>query len=155
ETTSTRVKKRERSRQRGAAMAEAVVSIPFFIVIFACTLFADRVYTTKIKTLNDSKRAAWTSALKGCSGNGGDNLVEAGGGSQSDMGQAGQLPQTQLTKKGFGGAVGTSDGSAVAPGYIGGQSLSISSTTTVMCNQIPEDGNLVGAAKMLWNLLKS
>src|SRR5262245_3274928 len=97
ETTRTRVNRRSRSNQRGAAMAEAVVAIPFFIIMFACTVFAHRVYSTKIKTLNDSKLAAWTSALKGCEGESGDNLFESGGGSQSDLGQAGQLPQSELS----------------------------------------------------------
>ena len=38
-----------------------------------------------------------------------------------------------------------------ASNSIGGFVSPIKSTTTVMCDEVPEDGNLVGVAKYLWN----
>ena len=45
----------------------------------------------------------------------------------------------------------TVQSSATASNAIGGYVKQISSTTTVMCDEVPEDGNLVGLATYLWN----
>src|SRR5262245_31598672 len=95
-------KQRERRRQRGAAMTEAVVAIPFFIIIFACTVFAGRVYGTKIKTLNNSARGAWTQALQGCEGSEGESPMAAAGGTD-ELDEAEGTNEAAIANKGFGG----------------------------------------------------
>jgi len=148
---------RRRSRQRGAAMVEALVAIPFFVVIFACTMFVGSFYQEKLKTMAESKRCAWDHSINGCNGGCTADTSTAGSGSevQSPGGTGNSktqnAPGSQIMSKDFYQSSFTVKSSATASNAIGGFVKPIQSTTTVMCDEVPEDGNLVGVAKYLWN----
>ncbi len=144
-------------RQRGAAMVEALVAIPFFIIIFAGTMFVGSFYQEKLRTLAESKRCAWDHALNGCQGGcaadtstadpGGDVQPPGGtGNSKTDSAPGSQIMSNAFYQSSF-----TVKSSATASNALGGYVKQISSTTTVMCDEVPEDGNLVGLATYLWN----
>lgn len=143
----------KRRRQRGAAMVEALVAIPFFIVIFALTMFVGQFYQEKLKTIRESKRCAWDHALNGCKG--GCNADTEGTGSGSATQPPGQTgdsqTDSQLTSKDVYQSKFTVKSKATASNVIGGYSRQIESTTTVTCDEVPEDGNPIGIAKYLWN----
>ena len=144
---------RRRARQRGAAMVEALVAIPFFVVIFACTMFVGSFYQEKMRTMAESKRCAWDHSINGCSGGCAADTGVAGSSSQiqSPGGTGNSKTQSQITSKDFFQSKFTVKSSATASNAIGGFVKPIESTTTVMCDEVPEDGNPIGVAKYLWN----
>ncbi len=148
---------RRRRRERGAAMVEALVAIPFFIVIFATTMFVGQFYSEKLRTIRESKRCAWDHSMNGCKG--GCQADTQSGGSGSEVSppdgagdsKANSAPGNQIMSKDFYQSKFTVKSSATASNAIGGYVKNIESTTTVMCDEVPEDGNPVGVAKYLWN----
>lgn len=147
-----------RLRQRGAAMVEALVAIPFFVVIFACTMFVGSFYQEKLRTLAESKRCAWDHSLNGCSGGCNANTGSAGSGSEIQQPGGGTgssktsgSPGSQIMSKDFYQSSFTVQSQTQASNVIGGFVKPIQSTTTVMCDEVPEDGDMVGVAKYLWN----
>ncbi len=142
-------------------MVEALVAIPFFIVIFATTMFVGSFYQEKLRTLRESKRCAWDHSINGCKG--GCQADTAAGGSGAEVNPPGgtgnqktdSAPGNQIMSKDFYQSKFTVKSSATASNAIGGYVKPIESTTTVMCDEVPEDGNLVGVAKYLWNNGKS
>ena len=50
-----------RRDQRGAALVEAVVVIPFFLTILAGVIFVGKMYTTKLEVMRLSKQRAQVS----------------------------------------------------------------------------------------------
>lgn len=147
----------KRRRRRGAAMVEALVAIPFFIVIFATTMFAGRFYQEKLRTIRESKRCAWDHALNGCKGGCQAETTTAGSGAEvQSPGGTGDTktdssPQSEIMSKDFNQSKFTVQGKATASNIIGGYVRNIESTTTVMCDEVPENGDPVGIAKYLWN----
>lgn len=146
-----------RLRRRGAAMVEALVAIPFFIVIFASTMFVGGFYQEKLRTMAESKRCAWDHSINGC--NGGCAAETGSAGSSSDVtppngtgnGKTQTAPGSQIMSKDFYQSKFTVKSSATASNVLGGYSKPIESTTTVMCDEVPENGDLAGVAKYLWN----
>src|SRR5262245_11774256 len=86
--------------KRGAAIVEGLVAIPFFIIIFAATMFISRFYNEKLRTVASSRAQAWTAAMAGCVG----NLPALPGADMIDFGILSDDPLTQLCDKGFGEA---------------------------------------------------
>lgn len=148
---------RRRARQRGAAMVEALVAIPFFIVVFAATMFVGSFYQEKMRTIAESKRCAWDHAINGCSGGCAADTSMAGSGTQvqppggTGTSKTTNAPGSEIMSKDFYEASFTVKSSATASPVIGGFVKPIQSSTTVMCDEVPEDGNLVGVAQYLWN----
>lgn len=149
--------RRSRRRQRGAAMVEALVAIPFFIVIFATTMFVGSFYQEKLRTMRDSKRCAWDHSINGCNGGCSADTSSAGnsaevqppggtGNSKSDSAPGSQIMSKDVYQSKF-----TVKSQAAASNVIGGYVKSIESTTTVMCDEVPENGDPIGVAKYLWN----
>ena len=66
----------DRGARRGAALIEALVVIPFFILTLAALIFAGSVYATKLKAMREAKSRAWSYAMSNCG--------EAGNGSIGD-----------------------------------------------------------------------
>ena len=147
------MKLRSRRRERGAAMVEALVAIPFFIVIFALIMFVGQFYSEKLRTLRESKKCAWDHTMHGC--NGGCQADTQSGGSGMEVsppgGSGDSKTDGQLTSKDFYQSKFTVKSSATASPYVGGYIKPVESTTTVTCDEVPEDGNPVGVAKYLWN----
>ncbi|MFT3774352.1 MAG: hypothetical protein QM820_54015 [Minicystis sp.] len=148
----------KRRRRRGAAMVEALVAIPFFIVIFATTMFVGSFYQEKLRTIRESKKCAWDHALNGCKGGcqaetgtaGSGNEVQTPGGGTGDT-KANGGPQSEIMSKDFYQSKFTVSGKATASNVIGGYVRNIESTTTVLCDEVPENGDPIGIAKYLWN----
>jgi hypothetical protein len=154
---TTRIRRLRRLCQRGAAMVEALVAIPFFVVIFACTMFVGSFYQEKLRTMAESKRCAWDHSLNGCNGGCSANTGSAGSGAEvQPPGGTGSSktqgsPGSQIMSKDFYQSSFTVQSKTQASNVIGGFVKPIQSTTTVMCDEVPEDGNIVGVAKYLWN----
>jgi hypothetical protein len=145
-----------RRRRRGAAMVEALVAIPFFIVMFACTMFVGSFYQEKMRTMAESKRCAWDHSINGCQGGctadqsdvGGSGQMQQPGGtgnSKTDTAPGSQIMSADFYQSSF-----TVKSSATASNVIGGYVKPIQSTTTVMCDEVPADGNIAGVVKYVW-----
>lgn len=151
---STRAKSSPRLRRRasrGAAMVEALVAIPFFIIIFASTVFIGGVYRTKLAAHRQSQQTGWTAALAGCTG----NAMGALPGSQSiDLKEASSLPEAQLCNQGFGEVEGTGNGSTTASPIIGGKTVNLTTQSPIVCDERPVTGDFDGAANFLWEMFK-
>jgi hypothetical protein len=57
---------RTRRRSRGAAMTEAAVSIPVFLLLFAALIFLGKLYAMKGTARMEARSAMWSWALAGC-----------------------------------------------------------------------------------------
>jgi hypothetical protein len=145
-----------RSRSRGASMVEAVVAVPFFLVIFLSFGFVADVYASKQRTVSLSRQRAWELAMKGCKGQvpdatAGDGPSLAG----IDFGAMGDFP-------GVGDAIG---GAKLATGskeskvpsdankQVGGLSTDVKTKTWVPCDEVPVNGDLSLMAHHAWQTL--
>lgn len=151
-----------RRNKRGAALAEAVVIIPFFIMIFACILFMGNLYKEKLRVMRLTKESAWALAMENC-GKPGDPMTtegipRSGDAPGSGPGAADSESPTNLSdaekasggegdlasKKDFGSSDATMQSSVSADGYIGGFTKNVTSHTRVMCNETPQNGDISG-----------
>lgn len=57
---------RQRRLRRGAAMTEAAVAIPVFLLLFAAVVFLYRVYSLKGNARMEARAAMWAYALNAC-----------------------------------------------------------------------------------------
>ena len=158
---------RRRRRSRGAAMVEAVVVIPFFIIIFASMIFVAKLYGEKQRTMRVAKEYSWTYAMSNCESGGANAALESGG---SPMGQMetedpnvnsdpleqfnGSDPGMDKFNKDWGTASATVTGSVTASKAIGGFTNDLSTTTKVQCNEKRQKGNLRGVFGFAWDLFK-
>lgn len=161
---------KRRRNKRGAALVEAVVVIPFFIIIFASILFVGNLYKEKIRVMRLTKESAWAYAMENCGTEGhpmtttGIPRSEGGPGSGagpsdsanptdlSDAEKAGG-DQAGLASKDFGSSEATMLSSVGADGYIGGFTKNVTSHTRVMCNEAPYNGDLEGFLKAGWQAI--
>jgi len=172
---------RRRRCSRGAAMVEAVVVIPFFIIIFASIVFVGKLYTSKLRVMRLSKESAWNFAISNC-GNRGDPLTSSMAKSSSaptaEPGAHEESPsfddysepdqpasdgqseaqdlggdKGQLASQDFESSVATMKANVSADAVIGGMSKTVTSRTRVICNEAPFDGNLAGFVKSGWQTL--
>jgi hypothetical protein len=155
---STKEQLRRRRARRGAAMVEALATIPFFIIIFVSMLYVGKLYAEKQRTLRQAKEYAWVFAMKNCSGSAANVTQESNGspGNEIDLGEAdnykGQGGDKSLNKD-FGTSVSTVKGQATASKLIGGKTSNLSTTTKVQCNEEAIDGNIIGVLKFAWHTL--
>src|SRR5262245_7575932 len=110
--------RRSRCGGRGAALVEAIVVIPFFLIIFGSIVFVGELYSRKLATMSRSTRIACEPAGR-CTGgtDSGEPLVNK---SSIDLGAAAALPFTQLCDQGFGEVVVTEASSTTAARLLGG-----------------------------------
>lgn len=132
-------------------MVEALVVIPFFLIIFASILFISALYNQKLFTQRVSMEKSWEAAVEGCESAGG---VPLPGSENVDLGQAAAIPATALCSEGFGTVAVTEHKSTTASPLIGAFTRDTSSTTQLVCNEKPASGDFDGAAKFLWDLLE-
>jgi len=156
-------RRRRRAGERGAALTEAVVAIPFFLIIFAGILFVGNLYQTKMSVMRMAKESAWDYAMCNCGENGDspstrcqspEGTAAGSGGSDSAAAPSGYEPSTitgvgsgpssDLASKSFGSSQASMSQSITADGFLGGYSKTMSSQTKVMCNEAPHDGDLKG-----------
>lgn len=165
--TSRNIKKAKRRSRRGAALVEAVVTIPFFIGIFVALTFVGSLYIKKQGTISLSRQQAWMYAMNNCSGDM-ENVNSKDGGSTSegeiDFGGTQEYegaPGGKTASKGFQMAVSTISGKASTNGNNAAgvnkalYEQQVQTTTWVLCNEKPEDGDLKGVFKFAWKLLTS
>ncbi len=168
-----RDRRRGRAGSRGAAMVEAVVAIPFFLLMFSAILYVNRLYESKMRVMRFAREAAWNYAMCNCSDQGdpvssscqppeGASASSGSAGSGTASGydpsaitSVGGGPGGSLAGKGYGSSKSTLQADLKADGMLGGFDKNITSTTVVMCNETPHDGNLKGWASTAMNMWKS
>lgn len=151
---------RRRRRERGAALVEAAVTIPFFVTIFLALAFVGSLYTEKFKTVKLSRQAAWTYAMKNCKGSQPDVSNEfdssvpqnKNGMDTSPTGQFEGAPGGNTISKGFNMARSTMKGKVTAKTEKATWTQDVQTTTWVTCNEEPIDGDMKGMLSFAWTL---
>jgi hypothetical protein len=64
--TTPRQPRRRRRALRGAAYAETVVMIPFFVAVFACMMFVHKAWSTKLYTMQQNRHCVVSYAFEAC-----------------------------------------------------------------------------------------
>ena len=157
-----RVRARSRRGERGAAMTEAVVAIPFFLIIFAGIMFVGKMYETKMRVMRLSKESAWNYAMCNCgnagdpgtskcnkgdgpgAGSGGESGGSPDGFDPSSIDKAGKGPGADIATKKFGSSVASMSLPVTADGFLGGYTKNMTSHTQVMCNEAPHNASIKG-----------
>lgn len=138
-----------RRRQRGAAMAEALVAIPFFILIFGSMVFIGNLYRSKLNTHRLSMENAWRESLMGCDETTMGPLPVANNINLEAMAGA---PGAALCQEGFGVLEESEEGSVQRNYPLPAGAVNTTTTTRLICNEKPTTGDFDGAADFLWNL---
>jgi hypothetical protein len=143
-------------------MVEAVVAIPFFLLIFAGILFVGNLYQSKLTVMRMAKESAWNYAMCNCGeagdglssrcqtadgpppGSGGSDSASPSGFDPGSISKVGSGPGGGLASKSFGSSQASLEQSVTADGFLGGYSKKMSSRTKVMCNEAPHDGDIKG-----------
>jgi hypothetical protein len=136
-----------RRGRRGAAMVEALIAIPFFLILFVLSIFLNQLYKEKLRTIRETKQCAWASAMTGnCEGgcgsaqtkNLGDKDLDQG--AQNNPSQGHPQVDAWLTKT-FSETSHQAFGSASASPRAGETYYGVTMGTKqiVMCNEKPED----------------
>ena len=153
-----------RTRQRGAALVEAAVVLPVMVAMLGLTMMMYQAYATKL----DSNQHIRSEVLDYASHNCKSQTISYGGtskgGSSIATGQGGVGSSDGISS----GALGQSGGSASASGFMDkaevsysgktinnpkpntatkGQGLTLQvkgETSSALCNEQPEDGNIGG-----------
>lgn len=158
-------------RTRGAALVEAVVAMPFFIVILGGTIFAGNLYQTKLRTMRRARQSAWTEAISNC-GRGGDPMTThlsrdeglpapsvRGGEAYSAVDAKGAetvtrvAPHADTLEMKLDVAEAKLSAIAAADRVIGRFSSRMSSHTEVTCNEAPHDGDMGVFNRSLWSVI--
>lgn len=134
-------------------MVEALVAIPFFMIVFAAAIYVGDVYGSKLKTMRTARAQAWTHASGSCEG----NAADTGYAGDADLGQNGEsngspgegAPGSAVLDRGYDEARSTVVGEATASGVLGGTKQTVRTKTAVLCNEKPEDGNVIGVFKYI------
>jgi hypothetical protein len=63
---TTRQPRRRNASRRGAAYAETVVMIPFFVAVFACMMFVHKAWSTKLYTMQQNRHCVVSYAFEAC-----------------------------------------------------------------------------------------
>ncbi|EYF06582.1 Hypothetical protein CAP_1712 [Chondromyces apiculatus DSM 436] len=130
-------------------MVEALVAIPFFILMFICMVFIGDLYRSKLQTHRSSLELAWADSLAGCdTTTRGPMPVSA----NIDLKDAAGAPGAALCEDGFGILTETVQGGVNRPSPLPSGITQTTTTTTLICNEKPETGDFDGAADFLWNL---
>jgi hypothetical protein len=160
--------RRARGRSRGAALVEALVVIPFFILTLAALIFAGAVYSTKLKAMREAKSRAWSYAMSNCgeAGNGtiGDARNWNGTNTSYDGNPTSGVPMngsnaaqgaqgTSLLSKDVNAAVATVEYSTRSDVQIGAHEVRPKATERVVCNEPPYDANLMNVMRRAFSTL--
>lgn len=159
--TRARIRRR-RSSERGAAMVEGVVAIPFFLIMFAGIVFVGKLYETKMRVMRFTKEAAWNYAMCNCNdkgdpisstcraaegasaGSGGADTAKPEGYDPSEVAKGGSGPGSDLATKQLGSSYAQMEAKVTADRFLGAYTKSVSSRTKVMCNETPHNGDIKG-----------
>jgi hypothetical protein len=154
--------RKPRKRERGAAMVEGVVAIPFFLLMFSALIFVNRFYEAKMRTMRLTKESAWNYAMCNCgergdpgtsscrspegnaAGSGGSDSGKPEGFDPGDIKKGGSGPGGDLANKKFGSSLASMEAKITSDGFLGSFTKTLSSRTKVMCNEAPHNGDLKG-----------
>jgi hypothetical protein len=151
----TGIQWKKRRGNRGAALVEAGVVVPAFIVLLAGMIFLHEVLSDTLTTMRTARNDAWTLAMSSC---------KAGVGAPSELMKLNsQMPgapgSDQSLKNTSGGAVGSSLAAARVsvlgdPASKGGIGFAqaVSSHAAVWCNDQTYPGTVVGVFQWLVKL---
>ncbi|MFI5298019.1 MAG: TadE/TadG family type IV pilus assembly protein [Polyangiales bacterium] len=138
---------RERKNQRGAALVEAAVVIPFFLLMLAGVIFVGKMYQTKLQVMRLSKQSAWTYAMQGCQGDGHGTDAGEPNASKTNGGSGFGAPTAILSILGSSNPLedalddaevnGQKD--VTADNFVGGYTKTMRSHIRVRCNAVPSD----------------
>lgn len=155
---------RLRRDETGAAMVEAVVMLPFFLLLFGLVLYVYREHEGRISASADARNCAWTYSANNCEGPLPPGCRTAGSirseeiqaadvadGSDSILGALSGIPFVGMV---IDAVFGTSHRFAGArtferPKVMGGGERTVSRNYTMMCNEVPRDTALEFALDML------
>jgi hypothetical protein len=134
-------------------MVEALVAIPFFIIVFAAGIYIGDVYGKKMSTMRAARLQAWTHASGNCEG----DAAQTGYAGGPDLGQNGDgdgnpgegAPGSAVLDAGYDEARSTVEDEAEASGVLGGTKQKVQTKTAVLCNEKPADGNIIGVFKYI------
>lgn len=138
--------KRSRRGQRGAAYAETVVMLPFFIAVWSCIIYVHNAYAEKNRLMARDRNCvmayafnACQSAPAGCSptrGSGGTDAPDSVGGFVGTLGRFGSGILETLT----GASTSSRMTSSVSkPRTLGGGSTSVLAGHEMQCNTRYQD----------------
>jgi hypothetical protein len=149
---------RSRRRGRGAIFVESIVVISMMMIMMGGGLFFHRLYAMKLRTIRQSRVAAWTKALPGCN---------------SAIGLAAVWQAVGLANAASNGAFdGLNEDSQGMPNWmqvgreadvktetvsssnvVGGQSFQMKTTNSVVCNEKANDdrGDIISVLKYAWD----
>ncbi|MEQ9324183.1 MAG: hypothetical protein RIF41_33785 [Polyangiaceae bacterium] len=141
-----------RRRQRGAAMVESLVVIPFFILIFAGTMFVGGFYAKRIHLQNEVRAGAWEMAVsQNCDGVATGNLAAMEIVDSSDLQELSGSPLAALCNKDFGSVNFPAKDSHTMGGPFP-FTQNIAALAVVPCNETPVPGDTAydQAVEFLW-----
>lgn len=144
---------RRASNQRGAASIEALLIIPFFIIVWGCAFFVQRTFSQKLVVNERARSCAWERMTSGCRGPASPRCQLADGPGLSDdqlEGSRGSMLEIErITRDGFtidfrarfGPAFrplfAAGSGSRVRrPSSMGGGEIGVGSIMSAMCNEV-------------------
>jgi hypothetical protein len=139
-----------RRRRRGAALVEAVVAIPFFLLVFACLLYVVRLFLVKEFTLSDARSKVWEYALNSCEGNGASQSNDPPPNGPTVKSKYKNATGDAKLETDWGVAKATSRGSVATGTYLG-ISNKLATTTTLQCDEKPASGNIINVLKTAWH----
>jgi hypothetical protein len=140
---------KRRSRQRGAAMTESLILIPVLIIVDVALMYMHSAYDTRLQLMRASKNDAWSYSIAACEGPSGTSAIAG----ESDGSLSGLQGAFQHGKMGARGStlgapfdpnlpIGSSTltkGSASSNTVDTFQSLTMTSRSRVLCNEVQED----------------
>ena len=144
--------KRNRARMRGAAMVEGVVAIPFFILIFAGTVFAGGFYGRWIDTHGRARAETWKRAVnENCDDHANVSLPGLVMVDSANLGDFADTPLSSLCDEDF-GSVRYTARSSYAVGGPFPFDKPVVATVTCPCNESPIGGDAAypAAVEFLW-----
>jgi Flp pilus assembly protein TadG len=152
-------RRRARQHERGAALVEAAVTIPFFITIFVALTFVGSLYTEKQRTVTQSRQQAWVYAMQNCSGQmagvspeDGGSVPQQGDQQFGDTEKFNSAPGGNTASKGTKLAVSTVKGSTSTKSPQVNLEQKMQTTTWVTCNEEPVNGDVKGVLSFAWSL---
>lgn len=133
--------------KRGAALVEALVVIPFFLLMLAGVIFVGKMYQTKLRIMRLSRQSAWTYAMQGCQGDGTGTDPSEPNATKTDGGSGFGAPTAILSILGSSNPLedalddaevkGQQD--VTADNIVGGYTKTMRSHFRVRCNAVPSD----------------
>ncbi len=137
---------RSRRRQRGAAYAETVVMLPFFIAVWSCIIYVHNAYAEKVKLMAKTRNCVMTYAYDacrttppGCTLSTGASGIEGPGEVDGFVGTLGSFGGGLLSAVTGASASSRMTSSVSKPRVLGGGSTSVLAGASMQCNTRYQD----------------